>query len=106
MYAYRNRDSVKQWRPARDKVQKLKLLLKIRTRLVKAKSNLNRPLHELSFLSKDQQKTLETGHQTTIIALDLDIKNITEAKKFSCFAGVAPFEQLNEHYDFQPEHTI
>ncbi len=137
LYAYKNRDDVKVWQPSREELQKLKQLLSIRKRLIKAKTNLKKPLEELSFLSPEQQKTLKNSCKSTLNALDKDLekvnkeidqairdddqlrhlftpvtsvkgigrvsaiqmmvttnefKSITEAKKFACFAGIAPFE--------------
>lgn len=140
MYAYRNRDEMKLWKPAREQVQKLKQLFGIRKRLLKTKGCLKKPLGELSFLPPEQQKILKSSCRHTLRAIEKDIegvdrqidqairedehlqhifklatsvkgigrisaiqmmvatnefKSITEAKKFACFAGVAPFEHTS-----------
>lgn len=140
LYAYKNRDDIKIWQPSRENLQKLKQLLGIRKKLIKAKVNLKKPLEELSFLPVAQQKTLKSSYKATLNALEKDLdkidkeidhtikedsklqhlfnlvtsvkgigrvsaiqvivatnefKSIAEAKKFACYAGVAPFEHTS-----------
>jgi transposase len=137
LYAFKNRYDIKLWEPSREQLQKLKQLMNIRTRLIRTKSNLKKPLLELSFHSPLEQKIFKNSYKATLKAIDKDIikvdaeinktiqedqllrrlmdvvtsvkgigrvtavqvivttnefKSITEAKKFACYAGVAPFE--------------
>jgi transposase len=140
LYAYKNREGVKVWQPSREQLQKLRQLLGIRKRLIKAKANLKKPLGELSFLSLQGQKLLKDSNRCSLDALQKDLdrvnkqiektiqkdghlrhlfnlvtsvkgigkvtatqmivvtnefKSITEAKKFACYAGIAPFEHTS-----------
>jgi transposase len=137
-YAYKNREELRFWKPQRLSIQKLKALLTVRERLVKAKAQLETPLNEMAdFVAKTVQneiakscnkavkaivqeikkvekkmKQLVKHHQQkhdqmkwvtsvpgvgSVTALNVivatgEFERIKEAKKFACYAGVAPFE--------------
>jgi transposase len=138
MYAYKNRDEVKLWKPRRDVVEQLKHLTVLRTRLVNVSKQIKTPLKESgSFISKkinytstqlckntikSVQKDLEAVEQkiqlviksypelnrlfniitsivgigpvtaTEIIITTNEFKDISCAKKFACYSGVAPYD--------------
>jgi len=47
LYAYKNRDDVKLWKPQRDVILKLRDLLALRERLISAQKSLTMPINEL-----------------------------------------------------------
>lgn len=139
-YAYKNFDKLKEWNPPSDHIQKLKLFVSIRKRLIKTEIALKKPLNELNFLSIEQQNILKNGYNLTLDAIKKDLKKIdqdilqiikenenlhhlfklvisvkgigkvtaiqmivttnefktiTDAKKYACYAGIAPFEHLS-----------
>jgi len=69
LYAYKNRDDIKLWKPQRDLVLKLRDLLAVRERLITAQNSLKTPIKELiavgdtkaaEVVSKSCQKTLSS----------------------------------------------
>ena len=140
-YAYKNQQCLRFWAPTRPQVQKLKALLSMRNRLIRACNQLEVPLNEgteftdpaiqklLTAASKsainaikksikktdciidqliDQDQSLKkqfdlvtsvTGVGTVIAANMIvttnEFKCITEAKKYACYSGVAPFEHTS-----------
>lgn len=69
LYAYKNRDDIKLWKPQRDLVLKLRDLLALRERLITAQNSLKAPIKELiavgdtkaaEMVSKNCQKTLSS----------------------------------------------
>ena len=137
MYAFKNRDESKQWKPMREQLTSLKKLVSLRRRLINMKKQITQTFTEGEFLTRQELKILKASCKKTIEALRKDIieiekrmnllikedqelsrlyllitsvdgigmhtaieiiittnefKNITEAKKFSCYAGVVPFE--------------
>lgn len=137
-YAFKNYQELVFWKPQRESVQKLKALLVLRERLIKAKMQLEVPLNEcaefinptirksmlahckksiqalrleIDFIERSIDKLVaedqSLSHQkrlaasipgigsitaTNIIIATEEFTRITEAKKFACYAGVAPFE--------------
>lgn len=138
LYAYKNRQELRYWKPQRVSIQKLKALLVLRERLVKTKTQMETPINEtqeyidesirraiikncrgsVNALAKDIVKVekeirslVENDTQlkeqyelvesvpgigmitalNVIISTD-EFQRITEARKFACYAGVAPFE--------------
>jgi transposase len=138
MYAYKNRDELKMWKPKREIIQQLKHLTTLRARLINVSKQLKTPLKETAdFVSKKIQKQSVQLCKQTLKSVDKDLKNInnqiqqvinadptlhrlfniitsiagvgpvtaseviiatnefkdiTCAKKFACYSGVAPFE--------------
>lgn len=138
LYAYKNREKLRYWKPQRTSVQKLKALLVLCERLVKTKTQLETPINEtheyidesirkaiikncrgsVNALAKDIVKIEKEIHSLIesdtqlkeqynlvesvpgigmITALNViistnEFQRITEARKFACYAGVAPFE--------------
>jgi transposase len=140
-YAYKNRQELRLWTPQRTQVQKLKALLVLRERLVKAKVQMEVPIDEAQeYIEESIRKAIVKNCHRTIKALTADIakvekeiqflveddaqlneqlkwaqsvpgvgkitalnvivstgefQRIEEAKKFACYAGVAPFEHTS-----------
>jgi len=138
LYAYKNRENLTFWKPQKSSIQKLKVLLVTRERLIKAKIQLGVPINESeAFLDASIQKEMHRNCRHTLKALEKDIDKInqaidelvkidqqvaeqfhfatsvpgigkitalnviiatdlftqiTEAKKFACYSGIAPFE--------------
>jgi transposase len=76
-YAYRNCKELRIWRPQRSSIQKLKALLILRNRLIKAKLQLGTPLKEsLGFLDKKIIHSLKSATTQTLKSLDRDLKRV------------------------------
>ena len=76
-YACKNREQLKFWSPQRQAVQKLKALLVVRERLVKAKVQIQTPLNEShEFIEGSICKTMAKCCQKTLKALSEDIDKI------------------------------
>jgi len=137
-YAYKNVDELRFWQPKREVLQKLRALLVVRERLIRAKTQFEVPVKEsrefieesirflaiknckatISAINKDIKKvdaeiskvikednqlhtqvkiaTSVTGIGTIIAANMIittnEFKDISDHKKFACYAGIAPFE--------------
>jgi transposase len=137
-YIMRNSDRLKRWQPRRDVLNRLQLLIRLRERLIKSKTELSRFNQDASkFLTKQESQLVIQGSKQPLEALtkaikkaDSDIelliredknlnqlaelvtsvdgigmvtcsailvrtnefKDFTEAKKFACTSGIAPFE--------------
>jgi len=138
LYAYKNRQELRYWRPQRVSVQKLKALLVLRERLVKTKTQMETPISEThEYIDESIRKVIIKNCRGSVNAIAKDIvkvekeiralvesdtqlkeqyelvesvpgigmitalnviistdefQRITEARKFACYAGVAPFE--------------
>ena len=138
LYAFKNYQELIFWKPQKESIQKLKALLVLRERLVKAKTQLEVPLNECEeFIDPAIRKSLMAHCKKPVASLKSEIKalegsinqligqdqellqqkklitsvpgigpitalnvivstaeftRINEAKKFACYAGVAPFE--------------
>ncbi len=76
-YAFKNREQLKFWSPQRQVVQKLKALLVVRERLVRAKVQLQTPLNESQeFIEGSICKTMAKCCKNTLKALSEDIDKI------------------------------
>jgi transposase len=137
-YAMRYTDRLKQWKPKREVLERLQLLIGMRARLIKAKKVLVSHTKEVGkFLGKQEHMLLKKRTQESLKAIKANIKradvgikdviksdenlkrlsdlvtsvdnvgivtcavmlvktnefkDISEAKKFACTAGLAPFE--------------
>lgn len=81
-YAYRSRDQVKLWQPAREVVDRLKHLAALRERLVETRKRLLTPLKELLEIGNDAMaKVLEKAMRKTMKALDKDLGAIETQMK-------------------------
>lgn len=81
-YAYRSKDQIKLWQPAREVVGRLKHLAALRERLVVTKKRLQTPVEEL-FKSGNETiaKVLERSMGKTMKGLDKDLKAIEAQMK-------------------------
>jgi transposase len=78
-YAYKNRDEVRLWVPKRDIIQKLDRLTALRNRLVKARKMMQSPLTDCeNFISKKDLNEAKKACQSTMQALDKDIKKVNQ----------------------------
>lgn len=74
-YAFRNYHELKFWKPQRQSIQKLKGLLVLRERLVKAKTQLEVPLNECEeFIDPTIRKTLLVHCKKSIASLQFEIQ--------------------------------
>jgi transposase len=81
LYAYKNRDDIKLWKPQRDVILRLRDILALRERLITAKKSLEMPIEELKIMGdkigadkvrKSCQKSL-TSIKKEIYQIDKDI---------------------------------
>ena len=137
-YAMRYTDRLKQWVPKRNAIERLQILIGLRSRLIKAQNVLASHTREVrKFLGKQDYMLLKNGTQDSLKAIQANLKktdqeiaaliksddhlkklsdlvtsvdsigmvtcaailvrtnefkDFTEAKKFACTAGLAPFE--------------
>lgn len=140
-YALRNADRLPLWKPKRRVIERLQLLIRMRDRLIKARTELSRFNQDSKrFLPPEDTKMILAGTKLALDAITKDIKkaddsiesiirsdenlfrlnrlitsirgvglitssaiivrtnefkDFTEAKKFACTAGVAPFEHTS-----------
>ena len=81
-YAYRSREEVKLWYPAREVIDRLKHLAALRERLVETRKRLLTPVKELFEIGNDAMaKVLEKAMRKTINALDKDLEAIEAQMK-------------------------
>lgn len=138
LYAYKNREDMKLWKPKREIVQQLKHLTTLRSRLINVSKQIKTPLKEIQgFMSKKIINQTERLSRSTLKSVVKDLKaiekeiqlivqsdpelnrvfkiitsvigigaitasemivttnefnDITCAKKFACYSGIAPFE--------------
>lgn len=78
-YARRHQDSARLWEPDRDVIQKMKLLLSQRSRLVKAKKLLEVPIKESKeFIDKKNHRLVKGSSKASIAAIKKDLDAINE----------------------------
>jgi len=138
-YGYKNADELRFWQPKREVLQKLRALLVVRERLIRAKTQFEVPIKEsrefieesirflaiknckatISAIKKDIKKveiskvikednqlqaqvkiaTSVTGIGTIIAANMIlttnEFNDISNHKKFACYAGIAPFDNTS-----------
>jgi len=76
-YVFKNHSELKSWTPKRVVVQKLKALLVVRERLLKAKNQFEIPIKESKeFIEKSIRKQVEKSCKCSIQAIKKDIKSI------------------------------
>ncbi len=80
LYASKNLDLLRLWKPTASTLQRIKHLSALRERLVDTKKRLETPLKEFEEVGNIQMaKLLGRSIRTTLVALDKDLKNV-EAK--------------------------
>ena len=78
-YARRHQDEARLWKPDRDVIQKMKLLLSQRSRLVKAKKMLEVPIKESrGFIDKKNHRLIKGSSKASIAAISKDLEEINE----------------------------
>jgi transposase len=78
-YLFKNYAELKQWTPKRPVIQKLKALLAVRERLLKAKNQFEIPIRESKeFIEKSIRNQLEKSCRASIQAIKKDIKRIDQ----------------------------
>jgi transposase len=82
MFAYHHQSEAKLWEPKRDVIEKLKLLMSQRVRLMKAKRMLEMPVRESKgFYSKDQIKTMKDTCKIAVKGICKDIQLVNQRIK-------------------------
>lgn len=77
LYAYKNRDDVKLWKPQRDVIIKLRDLLALRERLITALKSLEMPINELLAMGdKKGAEIVRKGCQKSMSSLENEIGQI------------------------------
>jgi transposase len=78
-YARRHQDSARLWKPDRDVIQQMKLLLSERSRLVKVKKILDVPIKESkAFIDKKNYKLIKGASKSSIAAISKDLDRINK----------------------------
>ena len=141
LYASKNHENARLWKPSREILVNLKHLQETRERLIRAIQQIEQPLNEgKTFIKQCYQKSMEKACRASLRTLKNDLKGIeqtmldlitadenlknlydivtsvdgigkvtatqiiittnefedfTEAKKYACYAGVAPFEHTS-----------
>src|SRR4030095_369147 len=81
-YAYRSRQKIKLWQPAREVINRLKHLSALRERLVETKKRLLTPVEELFKVGNESMaKVLEKSMNKTMKGLDKDLIAIEDQMK-------------------------
>ncbi len=77
LYAYKNRDDVKLWKPQRDLVLKLRDLLALRERLINAQKSLQAPIKELIAVGDTKAAEVVSNNcQKTLSSIEKEIGQI------------------------------
>lgn len=77
LYAYKNRDDIKLWKPQRDVILKLRDLLALRERLISAQKSLNMPINELISMGDEKGAELvRRSCQKSLSSLENEIGQI------------------------------
>lgn len=101
-YARRHQDSARLWEPDREVIQKMKLLLSQRSRLVKAKKLLEVPIKESKeFIVKGNHKLIKAASQASIAAINKDLDKINEQIQ-ELINKDEKLKQLNEYITSVP----
>jgi len=96
-YAYLHQERAKLWQPERKVIECLKLLIAQRSRLIKAKKLLQAPLNEgKGFITKDDTKILKQASNTSLKAIQKDLKAVTEKLKQT----IESDSRLNELFNY------
>jgi transposase len=77
LYAYKNRDDVKLWKPQRDVILQLRDLLALRERLITTQKTLTNPIEELIAMgAKSAAARIRKGCQKTLFSIKGEIEQI------------------------------
>jgi transposase len=77
LYAYKNRDDVKLWKPQRDVILQLRDLLALRERLITSQKALTNPIEELIAMdAKNAAARVRKGCQKTLSSIEKEIEQI------------------------------
>lgn len=77
LYAYKNRDDIKLWKPQRDVILRLRDMLALRERLITAKKSLEMPIEELIVMGdKDGAAIVRKNCQKTLSSIKKEIEGI------------------------------
>lgn len=76
LYAYKNREELRLWKPQREVVQQLSYLATVRTRLIGVRTQLTVPYEEVLGFDKKAGRQIQQHCKRSVQALDKDIKNI------------------------------
>jgi transposase len=77
LYAFRNQDRLRLWKPTSTTLQKVRHLAALRERLVDTKKRLLTPIQEFEEAGNTQMaKLLQRSIKSTLAALDKDLKNV------------------------------
>jgi transposase len=79
LYAYKNRDDVKLWKPQRDVILQLRDLLALRERLITSQKALTNPIEELIAMgAKSAAARVRKGCQKTLSSIEKEIEQINK----------------------------
>lgn len=79
MYAYRNADTAKLWKPVREELDQIRNLTSLRERMVQTQKKLQSPINELEAVGEIKKaRLLEKSIRKSLKAIDADIKNIEQ----------------------------
>lgn len=79
MYAYKNREEIKLWKPKREIIQQLKHLTTLRSRLINIAKQIKNPLKESTgFVTKKIQRTTELLCKSTVKHIDKDLDTVNK----------------------------
>ena len=96
-FAHYHQSQAKLWEPKREVIEKLKLLMGQRVRLMKAKRSLEMPVKESKgFYSKEQIKTIKESCKAAVKAIGKDIQRVTKQIK----EVIKSDERLKELYSY------
>jgi transposase len=77
MFAYTNRHQIKLWKPPRKVIEKISMLLSQRSRLIKAKKQLQTAnLEQRKFVDKDIMHSLNNYTKRTVVVIDKQINDL------------------------------
>lgn len=82
MYAYKNRDNLRFWKPMRPTIQKLKILLNLRERFIKIQNQLQVPLKESAdFIDTSLQEAMNISSLPAIKAIGKSMEKVEQQIK-------------------------
>jgi transposase len=77
LYAYKNREELRFWKPQRVIIQKLQALLALRDRLIKTRVQLETPLEEsIGFIDPGIAKSMKAASKATLKGIDQDLDRL------------------------------
>ena len=77
LYAYKNRDDIKLWKPQRDVILRLRDMLSLRERLITSHKSLTNPIEELVAMGDKKGASLVRKHcQKTLLSIEKEIQQL------------------------------